>query len=211
MGDPPRCSRLAITPLRRFAGWPCVAPFRRSLGLARLRLRLRSTSRLGLALDLGLDLAAIGEDVRERPYVTAGFTAFLLLVPLAVTSTRGWGRRLGRRWLTLHRLVYAAAVLAVVHFLWLVKADLICTGDPRRAARGAPRGALPHTACAPRVSVASRLVEVAVEDRLAAFGARLLDGAVAELAHGFGERQHDPVGGVEAGARAHVCRMVRIV
>ena len=56
--------------------------------------------------------------------MTLGFTAFLLLTPLAVTSTRGWQRRLGRRWLTLHRLVYAAAALAVLHFLWLVKADL---------------------------------------------------------------------------------------
>jgi sulfoxide reductase heme-binding subunit YedZ len=65
------------------------------------------------------------EDVAERRYITAGMAAYLLLVPLAVTSTRGWIRRLGRRWVTLHRLVYGAAALAIVHFLWLVKADLL--------------------------------------------------------------------------------------
>ncbi len=63
----------------------------------------------------------------ERPFVAAGFTAFVLMMPLAATSTRGMVRRLGRRWKTLHRLVYPAAVCAVVHFLWLVKADL---GEP---------------------------------------------------------------------------------
>jgi sulfoxide reductase heme-binding subunit YedZ len=61
----------------------------------------------------------------ERPFVTLGFSALLLLTPLAVTSTRGWQRRLGRRWLSLHRLVYGAAVLAVLHFVWLVKADWV--------------------------------------------------------------------------------------
>jgi len=62
--------------------------------------------------------------VAERPYVTLGFTALLLLTPLAITSTRVWQRRLGRRWLTLHRLVYVAAGLGVLHFVWLVTADL---------------------------------------------------------------------------------------
>ena len=62
--------------------------------------------------------------MRERPYVTLGFTSLLLLTPLAVTSTRAWQRRLGRRWLQLHRLVYVAAILAVLHFVWLVKKDL---------------------------------------------------------------------------------------
>ena len=61
----------------------------------------------------------------ERPYITVGFTGFLLLVPLAITSTRAWMRRLGRRWVVLHRLVYAAAVAGCLHFLWLVKADLL--------------------------------------------------------------------------------------
>ena len=68
------------------------------------------------------------EDVAERPYITVGLAGFLCLVPLAVTSTRGWVRTLGRHWVTLHRLVYAAAVLGVVHFLWQVKADLLEPG-----------------------------------------------------------------------------------
>jgi len=114
---------LAITPLRRFAGWTFVATWRRSLGLLAFGYATLHFATF-LALDLGFDLSALGEEVAERPYVTLGFTAFLLLTPLAVTSTRGWQRRLGRRWLTLHRLVYAAAALAVLHFLWLVKADL---------------------------------------------------------------------------------------
>jgi sulfoxide reductase heme-binding subunit YedZ len=75
-------------------------------------------------LDNGLDLAAIGEDIAERPYVTVGFAAFLLLAPLAATSTRASVRRLGKRWVDLHRLVYVAAALAVVHFWWLVKKDV---------------------------------------------------------------------------------------
>jgi sulfoxide reductase heme-binding subunit YedZ len=114
---------LAVTPLRRLAGWSFVAPWRRSLGLLAF---LYATLHFAtfLALDLGFDLSALGEEVAERPYVTLGFTAFVLLAPLAVTSTRRWQRRLGRRWLTLHRAVYAAAVLAVLHFVWLVKADL---------------------------------------------------------------------------------------
>jgi sulfoxide reductase heme-binding subunit YedZ len=114
---------LAITPLRRFAGWSFLAPWRRSLGLLAF---LYATLHFAtfLALDLAFDLSALGEEVAERPYVTLGFTAFALLTPLAVTSTRGWQRRLGRRWLALHRLVYLAAACAVLHFLWLVKADL---------------------------------------------------------------------------------------
>lgn len=114
---------LAVTPLRRLAGWSFLAPWRRSLGLlAFLYAALHFAT--FLALDLGFDLSALGEEVAERPYVTLGFTAFVLLAPLAATSTRGWQRRLGRRWPLLHRAVYAAAVLAVLHFVWLVKADL---------------------------------------------------------------------------------------
>src|SRR5688572_24344945 len=114
---------LAVTPLRRLGGWPFLAPWRRSLGLLAF---LYATLHFAtfLALDLGFDLSALGEEVAERPYVTLGFTAFVLLAPLAATSTRGWQRRLGRRWLALHRAVYAAAALAVLHFVWLVKADL---------------------------------------------------------------------------------------
>jgi sulfoxide reductase heme-binding subunit YedZ len=68
-------------------------------------------------------LGYVLEDVAKRPYITVGFTAFVLLVPLAVTSTRGWVRRLGRRWSALHRLVYVAAALGALHYLWLVKGE----------------------------------------------------------------------------------------
>lgn len=76
-----------------------------------------------LVLDRGLDLGGIAADIVKRPYITVGFTALLLLVPLAITSTDRWMRRLGRRWHSLHRLVYAAALLGSLHFLWQVKAD----------------------------------------------------------------------------------------
>jgi sulfoxide reductase heme-binding subunit YedZ len=120
-----RCllATLAVTPLRRFAGWHALAAQRRMLGLFAFFYASLHFLTWSL-LDLGLDLEALVEDVAERPYVTAGFTAFLLLVPLAITSTRGWVRRLGRRWVLLHRLAYVSAGLAIVHYLWLVKADL---------------------------------------------------------------------------------------
>jgi len=114
---------LAVTPLRRVFGWRGLAPFRRTLGLLAFGYALLHFATY-LALDLGFDFAALAEDVGERLYITAGFAAFLLLLPLAITSTRGWQRRLGRRWLKLHRVVYAAGALAVLHFIWLVKADL---------------------------------------------------------------------------------------
>jgi sulfoxide reductase heme-binding subunit YedZ len=76
-----------------------------------------------LGLDRAFDFGTIGADIAKRPYITVGFTALLLLVPLAVTSTDRWMRRLGRRWHDLHRLVYVAALLGCLHFLWLVKAD----------------------------------------------------------------------------------------
>lgn len=114
---------LAVTPLRRIFGWPVLAPFRRTLGLLAFGYVLLHFATY-VALDLGFDFATLAEDVGERLYITAGFAAFLLLLPLAVTSTRGWQRRLGRRWVKLHRVVYAAGALAVLHFIWLVKADL---------------------------------------------------------------------------------------
>ena len=77
-----------------------------------------------LAIDQFFDWETIVEDVTKRPFITAGFAAFVLLIPLAVTSTQGWIRRLGRRWQQLHRLIYAGAILAVVHFIWKVKSDL---------------------------------------------------------------------------------------
>jgi sulfoxide reductase heme-binding subunit YedZ len=114
---------LAITPARRWLGLSVLAPLRRSFGLfAALYAGLHFT--IYLTLEVGLDAGLLLEDVTERPYVSAGFGALVLLLALAVTSTRGWQRRLGRRWVRLHRLVYLAAALAVLHFLWLVKADL---------------------------------------------------------------------------------------
>ena len=80
-----------------------------------------------LVFDHFFDLLLIIDDVAERKYVTAGFVGFVLMIPLAVTSTQGWIRRLGKRWTALHRLVYVSAVAGVVHFLWLVKIDI---GEP---------------------------------------------------------------------------------
>jgi len=113
---------LTITPLRRLTGWNRIIKVRRTVGLfafSYVSLHLC----LYLALDQGLAWSFILEDVTERPFITSGFLAFLLLVPLAVTSTKGWIRRLGRRWQKLHRLVYLAAGLGVLHFYWKVKAD----------------------------------------------------------------------------------------
>jgi sulfoxide reductase heme-binding subunit YedZ len=114
---------LAITPLRQLTGWSVLVRFRRMLGLYAF-----AYASLHLAAYVGLDLRGywtqLFEDIAKRPYITVGFLAWLLLLPLAVTSTTGWIRRLGRNWARLHRLVYAIAVLAVLHFWWLVKSDI---------------------------------------------------------------------------------------
>ena len=115
---------LAVTPVRRALGWTWLAQYRRTLGLLAFSYCSLHLSIYAL-VDLWGAWDTLVEDVLERPYVTAGFTAFLLLVPLAITSTRAWMRRLGRRWVALHRLVYAAAVAGCLHFLWLVKADML--------------------------------------------------------------------------------------
>ena len=114
---------LSVTPLRRLFGWRWVAPLRRTLGLTAFGYAC-SHFLTYLVLDHFFDWRLIVEDVLERRYVTAGFSAFLCLVPLAATSTRAMIRRLGRRWIPLHRLAYLAAALGVIHFLWLVKSDL---------------------------------------------------------------------------------------
>lgn len=114
---------LAVTPLRRLTGLRALAPLRRTLGLVAFLYATLHAGTWGV-LDLGLDPILLADDVLERPYVMAGLAAYLSLVPLAVTSTRGWQRRLGRRWIVLHRLSFVAAAFAVVHFLWLVKKDL---------------------------------------------------------------------------------------
>lgn len=113
---------LSITPIRRITGWNQIIRVRRLVGLfaffyASLHLLIY------LGLDQGFAWTFIIEDVVERPFITSGFAAFLLLVPLAVTSTKGWIRRLGKGWQKLHRLVYAAAALGSLHFYWKVKAD----------------------------------------------------------------------------------------
>jgi sulfoxide reductase heme-binding subunit YedZ len=113
---------LAISPIRRWTGWNWLAPARRTLGLcAFLYVCLHLVIYL---VDQGFSVGFIVEDVVEHPYVTVGFAAFLLLVPLALTSTKASIRRLGKRWQKLHRLVYLATGLGVLHFLWLVKKDL---------------------------------------------------------------------------------------
>ena len=117
---------LAVTPLRQLTGWAVLVRFRRMLGLYAF-----AYATLHLAAYVGLDLRGywtqLFEDIAKRPYITVGFLAWLLLVPLAVTSTTGWIRRLGRNWARLHTLVYAIGVLAVLHFWWLVKSDI---GEP---------------------------------------------------------------------------------
>ncbi len=113
---------MAVTPLRRLAKWNQVVKVRRLLGLfAFFHASVHFLAYAGL--DQSFALAYILEDVLERRYITAGFASLVLLIPLAVTSTKGWIRRLGKRWRRLHRLAYAAAVLGVLHFFWKVKAD----------------------------------------------------------------------------------------
>lgn len=116
---------LAITPLRRITGWNRVIQFRRLVGLfAFFYATLHFLTYV--VLDLFFDFGAVAADIAKRPYITVGFTAFLLLIPLAATSTRGSIRRLGRNWIRLHRLIYVSAALAVLHFYWKksAKADV---------------------------------------------------------------------------------------
>jgi sulfoxide reductase heme-binding subunit YedZ len=118
---------LAVSPLRRLTGWGSVVRFRRMLGLfAFFYVLLHFLTYM--VIDQQLSLHDIVEDVAKRPYVTVGFMAFVLLIPLAATSTDGMIRRLGgKRWKQLHQLVYVIAVAGCFHYLWLVKAD---TRDP---------------------------------------------------------------------------------
>jgi sulfoxide reductase heme-binding subunit YedZ len=114
---------LAVTPVRRLTGWNRLIAFRRMLGLfAFFYAALHFATYI--VLDHFFDWSTIVEDIAKRPFITAGFGAFLLLVPLAVTSTAGWVRRLGRRWQQLHRIIYVSAALGVLHYIWKVKSDL---------------------------------------------------------------------------------------
>ena len=115
---------LAVTPLRRLTQWNDLIKFRRMLGLfAFFYGTLHFITYLWL--DQFFDLTGIGQDIWKRPFITVGFTAFVALLPLAITSTGGWVRRLGgKNWQRLHRLIYLAAVCGVVHYWWLVKSDV---------------------------------------------------------------------------------------
>ena len=112
---------LAVTPIRRLTGWNPIVRVRRMLGLFAFFYGLLHFL-TWLVLDQFFAWDFILADIAKRPYITVGFTGFVLMIPLAITSTAGWIRRLGGRWWNrLHRLVYATAVAGVIHFLWLVK------------------------------------------------------------------------------------------
>lgn len=114
---------LAVTPLRRLTGWNWLQRFRRMLGLFAFFYVCLHFG-VYLVFDQFFDWQAIVADIAKRPYITVGFTGWLLLIPLAVTSTSGMIKRLGRNWQRLHRLVYLIGALGVLHYLWLVKADI---------------------------------------------------------------------------------------
>jgi len=116
------CITLAVTPIRDWLNMPWLVQLRRMLGLyAFFYVLLHFLT--WLILDQGLYWSGILEDIGKRPFITIGFAALLLLVPLAVTSTNKMMRRLGKRWKSLHRLIYAICLLAVWHYYWQVKAD----------------------------------------------------------------------------------------
>ena len=115
---------LSVTPFRKLLNLPDLIRFRRMLGLfafAYVSIHFLTY----LVLDQSLDLAAIWKDIAKRPFVTVGFLGFLLLLPLAITSSAGWIRRLGgKRWQALHRAIYFAATCGVIHYYWKVKSDV---------------------------------------------------------------------------------------
>lgn len=115
---------LAVTPLRKLTGWTVLLRFRRMLGLFAF-FYASAHFAVYFLLDLQMDFSFVVEDIIKRPYITIGFTALVLLVPLALTSTKGMMRRLGRNWKRLHKLVYLIGILGVVHYIWLIKADLL--------------------------------------------------------------------------------------
>jgi methionine sulfoxide reductase heme-binding subunit len=114
---------LAVTPLRHLANLPHLPRLRRMLGLFAFFYVLLHFA-VYLSLDLEFNFRTLFTDIAKRPYITIGFLALLLLIPLAVTSTNRMMRRLGRRWQKLHRLVYVIAMLGVWHFYWQVKRDI---------------------------------------------------------------------------------------
>jgi sulfoxide reductase heme-binding subunit YedZ len=117
---------LSITPLRRLTGRNELIKLRRPMGLFAFFWATVHFA-IYLGLDQLFDWEFILEDIAERPFITVGFLGWLILVPLAITSTRGWIRRLGRRWSLLHRGVYLVAILGTIHYYWRVRAD---SGEP---------------------------------------------------------------------------------
>ncbi len=115
-------SSLTVTPLRRWTGFNDLQKLRRLIGLWAFTYGLIHFT-IYLSLDQWFDLALVWEDIAERPFILSGFTALVLMIPLALTSTKRSIRRLGKRWVSLHRLVYFSAALAVLHFWWGQKAD----------------------------------------------------------------------------------------
>ncbi len=133
------CITLVITPLRKLTGWNWVIKFRRMVGLyaffyGTLHFLIYVIADRFAALDFPDGIVAfstvknlamsVSEDIYKRPFITIGFLAWSLMVPLAITSTTGWIRRLGKKWAQLHRLVYVSAAAGVLHYWWLVKADV---------------------------------------------------------------------------------------
>lgn len=118
---------LAISPLRQWFGLAVLMRFRRMLGLTVFFYACCHFT-IWLVADHSLNFADMFEDIIERPYITLGFSAFILLIPLAITSNQAMVRRLGRRWKKLHQLTYLVTVLAILHFIWLAKADYLEAG-----------------------------------------------------------------------------------
>ena len=114
---------LAVTPVRRFTGWNPIIRIRRPLGLFAFFYALTHFS-IWFVFDMVFNVSWMVADILERKYITVGMAALLVLLPLAITSTKGWIRRLGKRWTKLHQGAYIAAGLGVVHYYWLVKADV---------------------------------------------------------------------------------------
>jgi sulfoxide reductase heme-binding subunit YedZ len=115
---------LAITPLRKIIGQPQLIRFRKMFGLFAF-FYVCCHFCIYLGLDQVLDFHGIWADVLKRRYITVGFTGFVLLIPLAITSTAGWVRRMGyKRWQMLHRAIYLTAIAGVIHYYWLVKSDV---------------------------------------------------------------------------------------
>jgi methionine sulfoxide reductase heme-binding subunit len=121
---------LAVTPLRLLTRWHWLTRYRRMLGLfAFFYASIHLT--IYLAVDLGGFWSQIFAEIAKKPYITVGFAAWLLMLPLALTSTKGMMRRLGRNWLRLHRLIYVIGVCGVLHFMWLVKSgNTIAVREP---------------------------------------------------------------------------------